>query len=74
MRLRDMYTLEELKKGVRNPFYHEFCKDVTVGVTHEDYEFFKKIAESYDVEPEKIMQAALHRYVKAVREDYPKDF
>ena len=68
------YTKEDFKKGVRNPFYHDFCRDVTVGVAHEDYELFEKIAEGYGVTPEIIMKSALHRWVKAVEEDFNFDF
>ena len=63
------YTREDFKKGVRNPFYHDFCKDVTIGVRHEDYELFKKIAEAYDVTPEHMMQSYLSRYANLLREE-----
>ena len=58
------YTKEDFKKGVRNPFYHDFCRDVTVGIAHEDYELYEKIAEGYGVTPEVIMKSALHRWAK----------
>jgi len=64
MKLREMYTLEELKKGVRNPLYHRFCRDVTVGVTHEDYEFFEKIAELKGARIESIIQWAISKALK----------
>ncbi|MCL1858035.1 MAG: hypothetical protein FWF92_02235 [Oscillospiraceae bacterium] len=73
MKLTDIYTKEQLKKGVRNPFYHKLNKDVTVGVRYEDYELFEKIAEEYDTTPERIMQCALHRYAKLVEEDFDFD-
>jgi len=63
------YTKEDLKRGVRNPFYHEFCRDVTIGVRHEDYELFKKIAKSYDVTPEHMMQSYLNRYADLLKEE-----
>jgi len=68
------YTREDFKKGVRNPFYHELCRDVTVGVRHEDYELFKKIAESYDVTPEHMMQSYLRQHADLLREDYDGKF
>ena len=39
--MKSEYTKEELKKGVRNPYYHMLCKDVTVGVANEDYDSSK---------------------------------
>jgi len=68
------YTKEDLKRGIRNPFYHDFCKDVTVGVRHEDYELFKKIAEAYDVTPERMMQVYLRQHAELLREDYDDKF
>jgi len=67
------YTREDFKKGVKNPFYHDFCRDVTIGVRHDDYELFKKIAESYDVTPEHMMQAYLRQHAESLREDYPNE-
>ena len=63
------YTKEELKKGVRNPFYHKLCKDVTVGVNNEDFILFEKMAKAYDITPERVMQSALYKYAKWMRED-----
>jgi len=71
--MKSEYTAEDFAKGVRNPYYHMFCRDVTVGVAHEDYELFEKIAESYGVTPENIMKSALSRYAKLVREDFDFD-
>jgi len=67
------YTREDFKRGVKNPFYHELCRDVTIGVRHEDYELFKKIAESYDVTPEQMMQSYLRQHAELLREDYPDE-
>ncbi|MCL2160210.1 MAG: hypothetical protein FWH48_12445 [Oscillospiraceae bacterium] len=63
------YTKADLKKGIRNPFYHKFCRDVKIGVRHEDYELFKKIAESYGLTPEIMMKSYLHRYADLLREE-----
>jgi len=67
------YTREDFKRGIRNPFYHELCRDVKVGVRHEDYELFAKIAKSYDVTPEHMMQSYLRQQAELLREDYPND-
>ena len=74
MKLTDMYTKEELKKGVRNPFYHDFCKDVTIGVRNADYELFEKIAGFYDITVEQVIKSAVYRYAKVMREDFEQDF
>ena len=63
------YTKDDLKKGIRNPFYHDLCRDVTVGVRHEDYALFAKIAKSYDVTPEYMMQSYLRRYAELLKEE-----
>ena len=69
MKLTELYTVEELKKGVKNPFYHEFCKDVTVGVSNEDYELYEKIAQERNVRVELIIKRAIASYAKMLRED-----
>ena len=74
MKLTDMYTKEELKKGVRNPFYHNFCKEVTIGVRNEDYELFEKIAGFYDITVEQAIKSAVYRYAKMMRKDFEEDF
>jgi len=63
------YTKEDLKKGIRNPFYHDFCRDVKVGVRHEDYGLFKKIADAYGITPERLMHSYLRRYADLLREE-----
>ena len=74
IKLTDKYTKEELKKGVRNPFYHDFCKDVTIGVRNEDYELFEKIARFYEITVEQVIKSAVYRYAKVMREDFEQDF
>jgi hypothetical protein len=69
VKLREQYTLEELKKGVRNPFYHEFCRDITVGIRHEDYELYEKIALEKGVRVEMVIKRAIARYANMLRED-----
>jgi len=74
MKLTDMYTKEELKKGVRNPFYQHFCKEVTISVRNEDYELFEKIAGFYEITVEQAIKSAVYRYAKVMREDFEQDF
>ena len=68
MRLTELYTIEELKKGVKNPFYHELCKDVTVGIANEDYELYEKIAQEKNVRIELVIKRAVASYAKMLRE------
>ena len=63
------YTKEDLIKGVRNPFYHDFCKDVTIGVRNEDYELFEKIAKAYGVTPEHMMKLYIRQYADLLMEE-----
>ena len=68
MKLTEMYTKEELKKGVRNPFYKYLCTEVTVGVKNEDYEMFAKMAEEKGVRVEFMIQRAITLFAEMVRE------
>ena len=38
------YTIDELKKGIRNPFYDKLVKEVVVPVRREDYVVFEEVA------------------------------
>ena len=69
MKLTEQYTIEELKKGVKNPFYHELCKDITVGISNEDYELYEKIAQEKRVRIELVIKRAIASYAKMLRED-----
>ena len=62
------YTKEDLIKGIRNPFYHEFCKDVTIGVKNEDYELFENIAKEKGVRIEMVIKRAIASYARMLRE------
>jgi hypothetical protein len=66
------FTLDELKKGVKNPFYAELNKEVTVAVRNEDYAVFADAAkENGDrVTPEDIMRRCLADYAKLLK-DHP---
>ena len=63
------YTKEDLIKGIRNPFYHDLCKDITVGVKNEDYELYEKIAQEKGVRIEMVIKRAIASYAKMLRED-----
>ena len=69
MKLTEQYTIEELKKGVLNPFYHELCKDITVGISNEDYELYDKIAQDKGVRIELVIKRAIASYARMLRED-----
>jgi len=69
MRLKEMYTEEELLKGVRNPFFHEFCKKVEVVVKNEDYALFEEIAKINGETPESLMRRCLAETAKMFREN-----
>jgi hypothetical protein len=61
-------TIDELKKGVRNPFYHKLNKEVVVPVRNEVYEVFAEIAKLNGEEPEKVMRRCLADYAKSLQE------
>ena len=64
------FTVEELKKGVKNPFFNKLCKKTEVVVTHEDYEIFSEVAKmnGEKVKPEDIMNRCLADYAKLLKE------
>lgn len=64
-----MYTDEELKKGVRNPFFYDFCKKVEVIVKNEDYAVFEEVAKMNGETPESVMRRCLAQSAKAMREN-----
>ena len=70
MSLMKEFTLEELKKGVKNPFYEKLNKDVMVSVRHEDYAVFQEVAKinGERATPEDVMRRCLIDYAKILRE------
>ena len=64
------FDVEELKKGVKNPFYEKLNKEVLVAIRHEDYEVFLDAAKQNGarVRPEDIMRRCLADYAKLLRE------
>ena len=70
MNLMKEFTLEELKKGVRNPFYEKLNRDVMVSVRHDDYAIFQDVAKlnGERTTPEDVMRRCLIDYAKMLRE------
>ena len=64
------FTIEELQKGVKNPFYEKLNREVVVAVRREDYEVFSEAAKSNGerVTPEDIMRRCLADYAKMLKE------
>ena len=64
------FTVNELKKGVKNPFYEKLNKEVVVAVRHEDYAVFLDAARLNGdrVTPEDIMRRCLSDYAKVLQE------
>ena len=68
--MKAAFTIDDLKKGVKNPFYEKLNKEVVVAVRHEDYEVFLNTAKlnGERVTPEDIMRRCLADYAKMLRE------
>ena len=64
------FTIDELKKDVKNPFYKKLNKEVVVAVRHEDYKVFLDAAKlnGERVTPEDIMRRCLADYAKILKE------
>ena len=64
------FTIDELKKGVKNPFYEKLNKEVVVAIRQEDYEVFLDTAKlnGERVTPEDIMRRCLADYAKILKE------
>jgi len=64
------FTLDELRKGVKNPFYEKLNKEVIVSIRHEDYAVFSNVAKSNGekVTPEDVMRRCLADYAKLLQE------
>jgi len=64
------FTIEELKKSTRNPFYERLNREVVVAVRHEDYAIFHDAAKQNGekVTPEDIMRRCLADYAKLLKE------
>ena len=62
------YTIDELRKGVKNPFYDKLIKEVVVPVKLEDYAAFEEIAKMNGETPELVMKRCLSMSVKRMKE------
>ena len=62
------YTLEELRKGVKNPFYAKLIKEVVVPVRREDYAVFKEVADMNGETPESVIKRCLQMAAKELQE------
>ena len=63
------YTFEELKRGIRNPFYEKLIKEVVVPIRRDDYEVFEEIAKINE-EP---VEALLKRCLKWAAKEFQKE-
>jgi hypothetical protein len=68
--MKTTFTLEELKKGIKNPFYEKLNKEVVVAIRHEDYAVFLDTAKQNGgrTTPEDIMRRCLTDYAKILQE------
>ena len=68
--MKKEFTIEELKKSVKNPFYEKLNRKVTVSIRHEDYQVYAETAKlnGERVSPEDIMRRCLADYAKILRE------
>jgi hypothetical protein len=66
--MKTEFTIEELKKGVKNPFYEKLNREVVVAVRHEDYEIFYNVAKQNGdrITPEDVMKRCLADYAKTL--------
>ena len=64
------FTIDELKKSVKNPFYEKLNRKVLVSIRHDDYEVFMQVAKQNGerVTPEDIMRRCLADYAKILKE------
>ena len=68
MSWKDEYTIEELKKGVRNPFYEKLNRKVEVGIRHETYAIFEEISKQSGIPLERIMKRCIETFAKTLQE------
>ena len=62
------YTAEELKKGIKNPFYTKLIKEVVVPVRCEDYAVFQEVADINGETPESVMKRCLKIAAKELQD------
>jgi hypothetical protein len=66
--LKERYTTEELKAGVRNPFIDETCTKLEIYVNNEDYKLFSAIAENMGVRPTDVIRSFLKQSARVIRD------
>ena len=68
--MKSEFTIDELKKSIKNPFYEKLNRKAVVSVRHEDYEVFSEAAKQNGekVTPEDIMRRCLADYAKILKE------
>ena len=68
--MKEGFTIEELKKSVRNPFYEKLNREVVVSIRHEDYKIYEDIAKNRGerVRAEDIMRHILADFAKILEE------
>ncbi|MCL2362109.1 MAG: hypothetical protein FWC73_09890 [Defluviitaleaceae bacterium] len=64
------FTVDELRKGIKNPYFNKLCRKVEVIVTHADYEIFLDTARQNGerIKPEDVMSRCLIDYAKMLQE------
>ena len=64
------FTIDELKKSVKNPFFEKLNRKAIVSIRHEDYEIFSRVAKQNGerVTPEDIMRRCLADYAQILSE------
>jgi hypothetical protein len=67
-KLTSRLTEEDLKRGIRNPYFKRLMTTVEVDLRKEDYQTFSEIAEQNGVPPEMIMRNCLSECAKDFRE------
>jgi hypothetical protein len=61
--------------SVPHPLAKKFCRDVTIGLAHEDIDYFAKMGEQYGISAERVMTMYLRHIVYTgykVNIDMPK--
>ena len=67
--MKDEYTAEDFKRGIKNPYFHKLNTEVLVPMRNEVYRVFEEIASQNGVKPEVIMNRCLVDYAKTLQED-----
>ena len=66
--MKDEFTLEELKKGVKNPFYDKLNTEIVVSLRNDVYEVFAEIAEQNQEEPAAVIRRCLTHFAPILKE------